>query len=222
MEADFWHDRWRLNQIGFHQTDFNRHLVAHWGELGTRTGARVFVPLCGKSRDLIWLAKRGHSVVGCEISKIAVGSFFDEAGLAPRRTMDGPVERWRAGAIEILLGDFFGLSRETIGGFDAVYDRAALVALPATMRPRYVKGLCDLATPGTAMLLVTVEYPQHEREGPPFSVAEREVRELFGGAAEVELLESLPDAREDSPRLRERKLTRPTEHVFRLRLVGGA
>jgi thiopurine S-methyltransferase len=194
--------------------------VAHWREPGTRTGARVFVPLCGKSRDLIWLAKRGHSVVGCEISRIAVTSFFDEAGLAPLRTVDGPVERWRAGAIEILLGDFFGLGCEVIGGFDAIYDRAALVALPETMRPRYVEALIGLAAPGTAMLLVTVEYPQHEREGPPFSVPERDVRELFGGAAEVALLESLPDGREDPPRLRERRLTRPTEHVFGLRLAG--
>ena len=85
MEADFWHDRWRNDEIGFHQRKFNRHLVKHWPTFGSQPEARVFVPLCGKSLDLIWLAERGHAVVGCEISEIAVASFFGEAGLTVRR-----------------------------------------------------------------------------------------------------------------------------------------
>ena len=169
MEADFWLDRWRRNQIGFHQKDFNRHLVKHWRTLGVRPGARVFVPLCGKSRDLIWLSGQGYSVVGCEISRIAVESFFKEASLEPQQTADGPFQRWSAGSIEILLGDFFSLSRNCVGWFDAVYDRASLVALSETMRPRYARKMAELVPAGTSMLLITVEYPQQERHGPPFS-----------------------------------------------------
>jgi thiopurine S-methyltransferase len=215
MEADFWLDHWRRNQIGFHQNTFNRHLVKHWRALGVRPGARIFVPLCGKSRDLIWLSEQGYSVVGCEISGIAVESFFSEAGLEPQQTTDGPFQRWSANSVEILLGDFFSLSRNCVGWFDAVYDRASLVALPQTMRPKYARTMTGLAPPDTPMLLITVEYPQHERHGPPFSVPESEVRDLFGGMADIELLESAPDpgAGESGP-------SGFTEQVYRLRMVN--
>ncbi len=212
MDIDFWHDRWRQNQIRFHESSFNSHLVKHWRTLGVRPGARVFVPLCGKSRDMIWLAEQGHSVVGCEISTIAVDSFFKEAGLAPRCVNDGAIQRWSAGSIEILLGDFFSLNREQVGAFDAIYDRASLVALPETMRHRYAQTLARLAPPGTPMLLIAVTYPRHERDGPPFSVPESEVRDLFGGVANVELLASTPDSRAG-----ERGRSGLTEQVYRLR-----
>jgi thiopurine S-methyltransferase len=219
MEADFWHDRWRSNRIGFHQQDFNRHLLKHWPGLGTETEARVFVPLCGKSRDLIWLAERGHAVVGCEISEIAVESFFKEAGLTPRIAVDGPVQRWSAGSIEILLGDFFGLTRELIGEVDLVYDRASLIAFPEPMRPAYVEALAGLVPPGTRMLLLTLDYPQDEMEGPPFSVPEPEIRDLFEGLADVELLESETEAFGDFPQFRGRQLSRLAEKIYRLHTI---
>jgi thiopurine S-methyltransferase len=217
MEADFWHRRWRKNEIRFHQNDFNRHLLKYWPRLDAEPGVRVFVPLCGKSRDLIWLAERGHTVVGCEISEIAVEAFFQEAGLTPQKALDGPVERWSAGSIEILLGDFFKLDRALIGTVDMVYDRASLVAFPASMRPAYVQALAGLMPPGAAMLLLTLEYPQKEMEGRPFSVAEAEVRELFDGLADVDLLESVTDAFQDFPQFGERGLRRLAEKAYRLR-----
>lgn len=217
METDFWRSRWRNSQIGFHQHAFNRHLLKHWRSLGAARGARVFVPLCGKSRDLIWLAERGHAVVGCEISEIAVKAFFDEAGLTPSTTVDGPVERWSAQSIEILLGDFFALDRALIGAFDVVYDRASLIAFPESMRPAYVRALAGLTPPGTKLLLLTLEYPQQEMDGPPFSVAESEIRDLFEGLADVELLESVPDALQDFPQFGARGLSRLVENIYRLR-----
>ena len=217
MEADFWHCRWRNNEIGFHQGEFNRHLLKHWPALDVQRGARVLVPLCGKSRDLIWLAERGHAVVGCEINELAVEKFFTEAGLTPRCAIDGPERRWSAHSIEILLGDFFSLSRELIGEFGAVYDRASLIAFPESMRPAYVQALTQLIAPGTSILLITLEYPQHEMDGPPFSVTEPEVRDLFSGVAEVELLESASDAFHDFPRFRELGLSWLSEKVYRLR-----
>jgi len=219
MEADFWHARWRENQIGFHEGTYNRYLVKHWDSLGISAGGRVFVPLCGKSLDMIWLAERGHAVVGCELSEIAVESFFDEAGLTPTRAIDGPVERWRAGSIEILLGDFFKLDRDLIGAFDAVYDRASLVAFPETMRLAYVEALAGLMAPGTSMLLLTLEYPQAEMEGPPFSVPEAEIGYLFDSVAEVALLESVTDAFADFPQFRQRGLSRLGEKVYQLRRI---
>jgi len=217
MDAEFWHTRWRNNEIGFHQDEFNRHIVKHWPTLGVQSGSRVFVPLCGKSRDLIWLAGRGHPVVGCEINEIAVEKFFTEAGLVPQIATDGPVRRWSARSIEILLGDFFGLSRALIGEFGAVFDRASLIAFPETMRPAYVQALAKITAPGTSMLLITLEYPQHEMDGPPFSVTELEVRDLFSGVAEIELLELASDAFHDFPRFRQLGLSQLSEKVYRLR-----
>jgi thiopurine S-methyltransferase len=217
MEADFWHSRWRSNQIAFHRDEFNPHLLKHWPALGLAPRARVFVPLCGKSRDLVWLAERGLAVVGCEISEIAVAAFFDESGLTPRRTVDGPVERWSAPSIEILLGDFFNLDRTLIGEIDAVYDRASLVAFPPSMRPAYVKKLADLMPSGSAILMLTLEYQQDEMKGPPFSVPEAEIRDLFDGFADIELVEAVTDAVQDFQQLRQRGLTRLAEKIYRLR-----
>lgn len=218
MEADFWHQRWRKNQIGFHQHGINPHLVRYWDQLDAGPEARVFVPLCGKSRDMLWLAERGHPVVGCELSELAVAAFFEEAGLTAHRTMDGPVERWTASSIEILLGDFFKLDRRLIGPVDTVYDRAALVALPQAMRRDYVEALARLLAPGTELLLLSLEYAQAEMEGPPFSVPEAEVRSLFGAVAEVERLEAAANASHDFPQFQERGLSALEEKVYRLRI----
>lgn len=219
MDLNFWHSRWRNNEIGFHQHDFNRHLLKHWPLLAAQPGSRVFVPLCGKSQDMIWLAERGHSVVGCEIDEIAVKAFFEEAGLTPRCVVDGPVQRWSAQSIEILLGDFFSLNREMIGPFDTVYDRASLIAFPVSMRPRYAQALTSLTTPGNSTLLMALEYPEHEMDGPPFSVREAEIRDLFGSVAEIELLDTVADASQDFPRFRELGLSQITEKIYRLRRV---
>jgi thiopurine S-methyltransferase len=216
MEAEFWHSRWRSNQIGFHRHDFNRHLLKHWAGFGADPGARVFVPLCGKSRDMIWLAERGHKVVGCEISEIAVESFFKEAGLTPRITADGPVQRWSAPSIEILLGDFFALTRDQVGTVDVVYDRASLIAFPPSMRPAYAQALAGFMPPDPVMLLLTLEYPQEEMEGPPFSVPEEEIRDLFADLADVALLESETEAFGNFPQFRARRPSRLAEKAYRL------
>src|SRR3546814_8142059 len=84
MDPDFWQQRWRDNRIGFHRDGVLPLLEKHWPSLGLATGSRVFVPLCGKSLDMAWLAARGHRVLGVELSPLAVGQFFDENGLAPR------------------------------------------------------------------------------------------------------------------------------------------
>lgn len=217
MDADFWHERWQSNRIAFHQDEFNRHLLKHWSALDLRPGARVLVPFCGKSRDLIWLAAQGHEVVGCEISRIAVKAFFDEADLAPQCVTVGPVEVWTARSIRILLGDFFSLDRTLVGDIQGVYDRAALIACPASMRPGYVETLARLTPAETLMLLIALEYPQDEMNGPPFSVPEPEIHDLLDAVADVELVEQVPDALQHSAQFRQRGLSRLREKVYRLR-----
>jgi thiopurine S-methyltransferase len=185
MEAEFWRARWREGRIGFHLDRPNPHLVRHAAALfdGQAPGAqRILVPLCGKSVDLAWLAARegAPSVVGVELVEDAARAFFTEQGLPAHRTHDGPLVRWEGGTVEIVVGDFFDVTRAELGGFAACFDRAALVALPPATRPSYVAHLRSLLDPGARVLLVTFEHDAPGDE-PPFSVPEPEVRALWTG-----------------------------------------
>jgi thiopurine S-methyltransferase len=192
MEPSFWLERWREGRIGFHEGQPNSLLERHGPRLGN--GARVLVPLCGKSEDMMWLASRGHRVVGVELAEAAVRAFFDEHGLIPQEVEAGGLRRFEAGPITLWLGDFFACTPELLGPLDAFYDRAALVALPPAMRSAYVAHLRRLAAPIATGLVITFEYPQHLAEGPPFAVLEPELRALYQ-AARVDLLEERAEAR---------------------------
>lgn len=180
MKPDFWKDRWTTNQIGFHEGKPNEHLTRHWDSLGVAPGGRVFVPLCGKSLDMAWLAGRGHSVLGVELSEIAVRDFFAEAGVTPTRECCDGFEIAKAGGIEIWCGDFFTLQPRHLAGVAAVYDRASLVAMPPDMQTAYAAKMLEVLPESAPTLLVTLAYDQREMAGPPFSVPVARVQELFG------------------------------------------
>ncbi len=215
MHPDFWHERWRTGQIGFHAPDYHPALLATWPGLGLASGSRVFVPLCGRSLDMVWLAARGHEVVGIELSPLAVADFFAHEKLTPQVERRGALERWRAGRYELLCGDFFELGHEALGDIAAWYDRAALVALPLDLRRRYVERMAALLPCGARGLLVTVDYDQARMDGPPFSVPPVEVEALHAGAFDVAPL-TRHDCLPDNPRFRERGLDAMFESSFRL------
>lgn len=220
MELSFWHERWERTEIGFHQQDINVHLQQFWSRLGLQPGQRVFVPLCGKSRDLLWLAGQGHPVIGVEISPIAVEAFFQENGLQPRRWREGAFELWEQDELRILLGNFFALEPHHLADITGVYDRASLIALPPAMRERYARHLDAILPPGIRTLLMTLEYDQTILTGPPFAVAEAEVRSLYESAHEIELLHTR-DALSEESRWRDRGLTWLLERVYRLTHRSG-
>lgn len=179
MQADFWQQRWREGRIGFHQPEVNRLLQRHWTDLALAADSRVFVPLCGKSVDLAWLAGLGHRVFGVELVESAIVDFFAEQGLQPERVERTPFVQYRAGAIELWAGDAFALTAEDLADCHGVYDRAALIALPPELRQRYVDELYSRLPLGCRGLLITLDYPQAERDGPPFSVDADELRQRF-------------------------------------------
>jgi thiopurine S-methyltransferase len=189
MDPDFWQQRWREGRIGFHQDRVTPLLEQYWDAIGAPAGGRVFVPLAGKSLDMAWLAARGHRVLGVELSTIAVRQFFEECGLSADIHESRDATHFSAGDIEIIQGDVFALDAGTLAGCRGVYDRAALIALPPAMRERYVADVYSKLPPGCRGLLVTLEYPQAEKEGPPFSVAADEVASRFGQDWAVDLLE---------------------------------
>ena len=215
MQASFWHERWERSEIGFHKLEINAHLEQFWNRLDLGAGQRVFVPLCGKSLDMLWLAGEGHPVLGVEISPLAVESFFEENQLNPRRFREGAYEVWEADEIRILQGDFFDLEPHQVADCAGVYDRASLIALPPAMRSGYTRHLGAILPPGIQILLVTVEYDQAKRSGPPFSVGEVEVRSLYEPAGEVDLLYT-HDALAPDSAWRQQGLTWLEEKVYRV------
>lgn len=219
MERDFWLQRWERNEIGFHQEHINPALQRLWPRLQVPAGTRVFVPLCGKSRDMGWLREQGHSIIGVELSTRACEQFFREQGLEPERELREPFVIYRADAFELWGGDFFDLPSNVVADVAAVYDRASLIALPPGMRQRYAAHMGRLVPSHAQVLLVSFEYPPAEMTGPPFPVTEAEVHEHFGTDFRIELF-SRAEVLDEHPRFRARGLTRLEEVVYRLTRRG--
>ena len=216
MEHEFWHARWANNEIGFHEGSVNRYLHNHWQELAARGGETVFVPMCGKAKDMWWLYDRGHPVIGVELSEIACKDFFEEAGARARVKPGRPFTRFIHDRLELWCGDFFQLVPGDLSNIRLVYDRAALIALPPHMRPEYAQHLNAILPDQAAILLVTLDYRNHEVQGPPFNVSDAEVHTLYGQDFEVEhILTSLLPA--EHPFARRKGLSGATESVFYLR-----
>lgn len=215
MEKTYWLDRWERDDIGFHQTDVNAYLSDYWSELKLTHGSKVFVPLCGKSRDMLWLNMQGYTVLGVELSKLAVQAFFQENNYTPRHEINDKFEVFSIGHLSILCGNFLDLGKKDLASISAVYDRASLVALPPEMRERYVSHLVNILPPGTQILLITFDYPQSEMAGPPFAVSPDEVKQHYQKHADIRLLAQL-DVLEQNPRFQERGLSRIQESIFLL------
>ena len=215
MQKDYWLERWERGDTGFQQDEINPYLRQYWPELNPARGGEVFVPLCGKSRDMRWLREQGHSVLGVELSAVAVQAFFDENDYIPHRVPHEKFDAWEADGIRILHGDFFALVSNDLRNVAAVYDRASLIALPPEMRERYASHMLDVLPPSTPILLVTLDYPHLEMSGPPFPVFPDEVAALYGKNKEIRLLAQM-DVLDQNPRFRERGLTRLRESIFLL------
>ena len=185
-----WHERWVTEQIGWHRPVYNDMMVKHWASIDAKPNGTVLVPLCGKSLDMVWLAERGHNVIGLEMVELAVETFFQERNLTPEKATSQQHTTYRSGPYTVYQGDALALEANTLQA-DAWYDRAAMIALPATARDGYVQQLRDQTSPGAVGLLITYAYPQEEMEGPPFSLPDEEVYRLFSNGFTVERLENM-------------------------------
>ena len=172
MSNQRWKAKWKADDIAFHQPQIHPHLIRFWPQLELPVGATVLVPLCGKSLDLGWLHQQGHRVIGVELSHIAIAAYFAERGLQPQRQRLGRFQRYWAGTLELWCGDLFDLRREDLGNVAAVYDCAALTALPAASRGHYVRQLSSLLAVGGQMLLLTTESADEPAEAGSAAMAE--------------------------------------------------
>jgi len=216
MDKAFWTERWKRRDIGFHQPHIHDQLKRFWPKLGLPAASTVFVPLAGKSYDMIWLATQGHRVVGVELSDVAVREFFQDGGQTPEIRTDGTFDVFFAGPFNLYRGDVFEMPAEALTDVSAVYDRAALVALQPETRARYAKKLASIIPANAVIFLVALDYPEGELSGPPFSVSHAEVERLYGEAFQIEVLESR-DGLEASGNLKNRGVTRLQETAYLLR-----
>ncbi len=190
--TDEWLARWGRGQTGWHEAGGNTALRKFWPRLSA--GSRVLVPLCGKSPDLLWLAQQGHDVTGVELSEIAARAFFAETGISFKVESRGRLSCFQGleQAVSIVCGDYFQFLDDP---FDALYDRAALVALPLDLRPDYVEHTKNLLKVDAAQLLITLEYDQSKANGPPYSVLSDEVGIYWPGlrkAGDLSALNNMP------------------------------
>ncbi len=223
MEIDFWLERWNNNQTGFHQQQVNPYLNYFYGEKGPaieqRQKLKVFVPLCGKSKDMLWLSQNAYNVFGVECSERAVRDFFQENALNYKHAEKDQHAFYQssdlASVIEVFQGDFFELQHSDMDDVTDIFDRASLVALPLEMRKRYVEKMAAIQKAGTRTLLVTLTFDPSEMNGPPFSVTEDEVDELYSEDFSVQKL-LFKDVINEEAGLKKRGLTALTETVYKL------
>jgi thiopurine S-methyltransferase len=192
MNKEFWLRKWQTRDIGFNQHQPNPFLLTYFKNLNLKPGSRIFVPLCGKSIDMLWLVKQGYKVIGVELSLEACQLFYIENNISFQEKKIGPFKALFNENITLLSGDFFELNLHILEPIDAIYDRAALIALPTDMRQKYAEHIIKLCSPSTQMLLIVSSYDQSEMQGPPFSVDEMEVQALYANHFSIDILNNEP------------------------------
>lgn len=178
MDKQFWQSRWSENKIAFHEPKAHEFLRRHLKSLDLSGGDIVFVPLCGKTLDIDWLLQKGLKVVGIEFNRGAIEAVFARLNLEPTITEHGALQRFAVDDLALYLGDFFELSAGQLGPVHAVYDRAALVALPDETRMKYAHHL-SIISDYAPQLAIAYSYDQSQTQGPPFSVPTPSVQGLY-------------------------------------------
>ena len=215
MSNQDWIARWQDNRIAFHESDVNRYLEKYFSMFELPHGSRVFMPLCGKANDIAWFAAKGYEVIGIELSEIAIKAFFDEHVMSFQRFESADFVLYKSKQITLIQGDFFKLEAEHIGDCDFIYDRAALIALNPELRSRYVQHIRNLTPLSPPQLLISLDYPQQQMQGPPFSVSGQEIRDHYSDSYNINVLETA-DILNERATWKERGLKSLEETVYHL------
>jgi len=217
MEIEFWQQRWHLDQTGFHLPTVNPYLVSLFKKFNIVLPSQIFIPLCGKSLDISWLASHDYSVLGVECSEKAIREFFQEQNIEPEIKNISNFQSYHTKNIQLLQGDFFDLDQKILKDVSLVYDRASLIALPSDKRKKYVKLLNNILPDTAAILLITLDYDQNVMAGPPFSVNGAEVNQLYQDNYTIELLHE-EDVIEGHQNFKQRGLEYLYERVYKISL----
>lgn len=213
MEKDFWLSRWQNGDTGFHQNKVMPLLQKYWPQLNVAAPAKVLVPLAGKTLDILWFSQQNYEVYAVELSDLAIKQFFAEHQLSPSISQDGEFTIYKSGKINFICGDILALKASFFHDFNACYDRAALIALPETMRSQYVQHVYGNLAAGCKTLLLTIDYPQTEMQGPPFAIGDKIVNKLFANLHTISALDHR-DILANEPKFKERGLSSLFTNVY--------
>lgn len=189
MKHEFWHDKWKKNEIGFHLNQPHSLLVKYIDSLNLEKSNRIFLPLCGKSLDIHWLLAQGYHLIGIDLSPIAIEELISELAIPFTERKLEKLTHYHHPQIDLFVGDFFELTSSNIGKIDAIYDRAALVALAEEVRTDYAQHLMQISNQAT-QLLISFEYDQSVMAGPPFSISPQQLKDYYSKQYQLKLLES--------------------------------
>ena len=160
-----------------------------------QSNLRIFVPMCGKTPDMLWLAEQGHAITGVEINARYIKAFFREADLeytlrSEQFTATKKVNVYEAKGKDITLYqcDIFDYNVEVSGQFDAIWDQSAIPVVnekgPRQLK-RYTSLMQALLKPDGRHM---VEVCKH---GSNF-VDEKMLKSLFGDKSEVRYVGNNP------------------------------
>lgn len=202
-----WSKRWAEGKTGWHLNSINAHLQEYHQILFQNPTPRILVPLCGRSLDVAWLAGKGAQVIGIDLVEQPLLGIFTDCAKQPVQSKVAGLTSLQAGGIQLIHSDIFSVTREVIDPVDAIYDRAALVALDPSLRTTYVEHCLSLLRPGGRLLLLTYDSSADESSGPPYPVRPGVVEELYAEWSTCRCLNSTDTFPDDEDRLQRRNLT---------------
>lgn len=216
LTPEDWKQRWQDGHTGWHKNVVHPALIKYFERLELTAGDQVFVPLCGSSVDMEWLAEQGINIIGCEISDKAIAGFFERVELQPEKTRQDELVSWKAGSYTLYQGDYFAMQANHVERIRAVYDCASLIALPRegeTGRKAYLRKMRELVSDEVKTLLITLDYEQPEFGGPPYPVGYEEIVWQYAFDHIIEFI-SEQQTLVTEPCLRQHGLNRVTEWVY--------
>ena len=217
MELSYWQSRWQKGNIGWHMDTVYPLLPQICNHLGINSDARVLVPLCGKSLDLLWLADHCDTVTGVDISQKALQHLMQQHHESFVKDTSHGFSIYRSDSLVLWEGDFTKLPPEQIPTQHLIYDKASIIALPAEKREHHAEKVIELSDPNTQIVIQTFEYNQSEMTGPPFSVDTQELKRLFGHRFKLKCLHEQSKLKELQKFMRRGLSSYLTEKVFHLK-----
>ena len=187
MSNKIWKDKWKRNDIAFHQSTSNHLLKKYISQLNISAGADILVPLCGKSLDMNILANLGYNVIGIELSNIAIKAYFEALNVKPTREKYKRFITWKYKNTEIWCGDIFDLTKKEIGHIGVLYDNTSLTAFSPDIRPQYVQHFHDMLSEKNQILLITTETPDETQINSAMTIDD-EIQSLYERQYHITLL----------------------------------
>ncbi|MDD2763537.1 MAG: methyltransferase domain-containing protein [Opitutaceae bacterium] len=170
----FWDQRYRAGRMAWDCGGVPRALTEFLKQ--HPAGGRALVPGCGSGYEIKAFQAAGWTVLGLDFSRDAI----DRA-----RTVLGPL------ADRVCVGDFF-THPLAAGGFDLVYERTFLCALPPAVWPDYARRMAELLRPGGRLCGYFFFGP--EEEPPPYPIGREELSGLLGSSFQMQADDPVGDS----------------------------